>query len=85
MLHDRRVEEARQSFAPAALICSIIAETKRNPDKRSEPFTPLDFMPRAPSDEQPERKPEDIVARLQALQSMLGGTITDGQDPNQGA
>ncbi len=36
-----------------ALLASLIAEVNRDPDKRSEPFTPEDFMPKF------EEEPED--------------------------
>lgn len=36
----------RESLLGAALICSVIANTHRDPKRRSKPYTPDDFLPK---------------------------------------
>lgn len=38
--------DRKQQFN-AALICSVLANINRDPQKRSQPFSPQDFMPQA--------------------------------------
>lgn len=58
----------------AALICTILAEINRDRKKRPKPFKPMDFMP------QRERKhlnDEQIKKRLESINMMLGGKVTE--------
>lgn len=75
-LLDRRREELRLSHAPAALICSVMAEMKRDPAKRAEPFSASDFMPSGKPAKLPEpQTAEQMAARVRMLASALGGTL----------
>ena len=47
-----------------ALTTYVIAETKRNPRRKSTPYRPFDFMPYAQRDE--HAKNRDLSARLKA-------------------
>ena len=48
---------------PAAVICSVIANVNRDPDRRAEPFTPADFMPGAKTEEDEMREFVEAVQR----------------------
>lgn len=52
----------RARIYPAALICSVLANCNRDPDKRPEPWQPADFMPGAKSEEEEMR---EFVERVQ--------------------
>lgn len=63
------------AFAPSALICATIAECHRDPAKRSEPFSPSDFLPRLP--EPPMSEEEHLAmmrAKLEMYNAAFGGT-----------
>jgi hypothetical protein len=53
----------RDQFGPAAVICALLANIHRDPDKRSEPFTALDFLPGAPTQEDDMRAFAEAVMR----------------------
>ena len=48
---------------PAALVCSVIANVNRDSKRRSEPFTPSDFMPGARTEEDEMREFAEAVMR----------------------
>ena len=52
MLLQDEIDQVRERMAPAALICSVIANVNRDPDTKPEPYTAADFMPGAKSDEE---------------------------------
>ena len=52
-----------------ALLASLIAEANRDPEKRAEPFTPEDFMPRLIEEE--EEDPDASWKRNKKLFEML--------------
>jgi len=54
----------RRRFAGSAMICSIIANVHRDPEKKSEPWTPDDFMPGA----EVKTKEEEMIEWLEALE-----------------
>lgn len=77
----RRVEEFRLSHAPAALICSVMAEMKRDPQRRSQPFSASEFMPGEQA-EPGEKQVDDTqatVAMLERLNAAFGGQDLRGQ------
>jgi hypothetical protein len=51
----------RDSLTSAALICAVIANVHRDPDRR--PFTPADFMPGAKTEEDDLREFAEAVMR----------------------
>lgn len=63
MLIQEDVAQLREAYAPAALICSVIANVHRDPDKRHEPFLPADFMPGAKSEDDELREFAERVMR----------------------
>ena len=48
MLADQHEAEALRADRRAALVCMVLANCHRNPDKKPEAFTVADFMPRDP-------------------------------------
>lgn len=54
----------------SANICQILAETNRNPKKRTKPFTTKDFMPDFLSDE--DEKP---VQSADEMKKILGSLV----------
>ena len=57
-----------------ALICSIVANTARDPKRRRKPFTPDDFMPHK---QHPGQTPEQIFAQVQLLNAAFGGNVLE--------
>jgi hypothetical protein len=86
MFEDER-EEKRRDVYPAALICSIIANVHRDPDKRSEPWQPADFMPGAKTAEDEMREFVEAIengdsfdvdpAEMEAFKRRLEGTFSN--------
>lgn len=62
-------DENEQRIYPAALVCSIIAEVNRDPDRRPEPFTPAFFMPGAKTDDEEMREFVEAVQRGDTFES----------------
>lgn len=52
----------RQQFAPAALICAVLANLHRDEEKKPEPFTLSDFMPGQEANER-----DDLLAFAEAV------------------
>jgi hypothetical protein len=77
LLSLRHCEAFRQAHSPAAMICAVMAEMKRDPMKRSEPFGISDFLP----DPGREQKPQDHLAKMRELARIFGGKIEN--DPDQ--
>jgi hypothetical protein len=50
-------------MAPAAMICSLLANIHRDEDAHPEPYTPADFMPGAKSEEDDMREFAEAVMR----------------------
>lgn len=48
---------------PAALVCSVIANVNRDPERRSEPYIPADFLPGAKTPEDEMREFAEAVMR----------------------
>lgn len=61
---------------PAALICSVLAELKRDPKRRTDAFRPTDFLPGATSEGRPEAKPpaEQLLDKAIGIVALFGGT-----------
>jgi len=57
-----------------ALVCSILANTARDPKKKPSPFVPDDFMPKK---EQRQQTAEQMFAFVQALNAVLGGKVVE--------
>lgn len=55
MLQDE-LQQQRDRIYPAALICSVIANVHRDPDRKREPWQPAQFMPGAKSEEEEWRE-----------------------------
>jgi len=53
----------RERIYPGALICSVLANINRDPDRWPEPWKPADFMPGAKSEEEEMREFVDRVQR----------------------
>lgn len=45
LLFQQQAEIERERWMPAALICSVLANLHRDPEKRHEPYTIADFLP----------------------------------------
>jgi hypothetical protein len=54
----------------SALIASLIAETNRNTEERSEPFSPQDFLP-AQREPEVEEDPDESWKRNKEILSMM--------------
>jgi hypothetical protein len=48
-------------------LCSLTANINRDPEKRSEPFTALDFMHYIDKPEEPELTPEECFDKIDKL------------------
>jgi hypothetical protein len=69
---DRDVQLDR--LAPAALICSVLANIHRDEDKRPEPYRPADFMPGAKSER------DELIEWAEAVAS--GKTFAEEPNPD---
>jgi len=58
----------------AALICAILANTVRDPKKKTRPFVPDDFMPKKESKQQTA---EQMFATVQLLNAAFGGKVLE--------
>jgi hypothetical protein len=68
-LFSEQQEIDRERFAPAALVCAVLANINRDPDKRSEPFTTADFLPGAKTEEDEMREFAEAVARGETFEA----------------
>ena len=68
--HNTHIE--RQDYH-AGLICAVLANINRDP-KKTKPFQPADFMPRATVEESQER-PHEALDDLLALGAALGAKV----------
>ena len=57
------LEEQKERLYPAAIVCSVIANVNRDPERRPEPFQPADFMPGAKSEEDEMREFVEAIQR----------------------
>lgn len=55
-----------------AVVASMIANTARDPKKRSKPFTPADFLPEEDAPERPKDWRE-LQAKADSVMRMFGG------------
>lgn len=69
-LIDRHKENQEWQNWRAALICSILANIYRDPKKKSQPFTPEDFMP---GHEKKAQSREQMLANIKLLHATFGG------------
>lgn len=60
----------------AAMVCAVIANTVRDPKKKTSPWTPDDFMP---TRERKRMTDEQLFARVQSINAMLGGKTIENQ------
>jgi len=56
------------------LLCSVLAEINRDHKRKSQPYTPADFMPKKASRGQ---TPEQILATVQMLNAAFGGSVVE--------
>ncbi len=72
---------------PAALICSVLANLQRDPEKKAEPFTLYDFLlsgKPAPVEAELDEKEaaakhnREQIARIRWLNALMGGTEEPG-------
>lgn len=85
-LLDRKLEVRRREIdLPAALIASLFANANRDTEKRAEPFTVDDFLPRLPWEEVDEAEPAPVEVspgqmwtKAAWLTMAFGGEITSG-------
>jgi hypothetical protein len=66
----------RERIYPAALVCSVLANVNRDPDKRPEPWQPADFMPGAKSEEDEMREFAEKVMRGEKFEPDLEAIAT---------
>jgi hypothetical protein len=91
-LAERHREQDRRADYRAALVASVLANVNRDPKRRSEPYTPFDFMPdpwprpcrggpTAAAQQRVKLSPEQMLERVRAINAALGGedkTAADG-------
>ena len=58
----------------AAMICAVVANTVRNPKKKSRAWTPDDFMP---TKERRYMTDQQMFAQVQAINAILGGKVLE--------
>jgi hypothetical protein len=63
LLLEDELELQRERFAPAALICSVIANVNRDSERRPEPYTAAQFMPGAKTEEDEMREFVEAIQR----------------------
>jgi len=54
----------------AAMICAVVANTVRNPKKKTKAWVPSDFMP---TKERKRMTDKQMFAQVQAINAMYGG------------
>jgi len=79
-LDDAEQWERFESWQQTAFLCSLIANTNRDPKKKSSPFEPKDFNPiPVPGEEGPKQKkqqtPEEMAHVAKMLCAAMGGKI----------
>jgi len=67
-----QLEPFGDEWRQTGLITSVIAETHRDPEQRSQPFTPEDFMPRYESAEE-QMDWQDQLALVEMMNVAFGG------------
>ena len=70
LLLDRLADDRERQDYRAALICSVIANVNRDPEK-TKPFTPDDFMPKV----QEEQTPEQMAELFKFYALAMGGEV----------
>ena len=75
LLFNADAEIARDALLPAALICAVMANIHRDPD-RTEPYTPAYFLPGAQSKEDEMREFADRVLSGEQFESDPEGVAT---------
>ncbi len=73
-LTERQAERHDWLNYRAALICSVLANTARDPKRKRTPFTPDDFMPGKPRKEQ---SAQQMWATVKVLNASLGGNVLE--------
>jgi hypothetical protein len=86
MFEDER-DQVRERIYPAALICSVLANVNRDPDRRPEPWQPADFMPGAKSAQDEMREFVEAIengdtfdvdpAEMEVFKRRLEGTFSN--------
>lgn len=73
-LRDRKQEADRRQDYRSALICSVLANLQRNPQKRSQPYTPDDFML-----SRKKQKPDQgyLLEKMKRLTLRFGGELPE--------
>jgi len=67
-----KLEPFGDEWRQTGLIASVIAETHRDADQRSQPFTPEDFMPKYESAEEPMDW-QDQLMLVEMMNAAFGG------------
>lgn len=67
-----KLEPFGDEWRQSAMITGMIAETHRDPEKRSQPFTAEDFMPTF-EDEGKHQEWETQLAMVEILNAAFGG------------
>lgn len=63
-LIDRLKARWRRELIPGAQVCALLANIHRDSKKKSEPFTPSDFLPPEDDSVEQERKEPPIPAEV---------------------
>ena len=59
----------------AALICSVLANTARDPKRKPRPFIPDDFMPKK---ERKQQTAKQMLTTVKMLNAAFGGNVIEG-------
>jgi hypothetical protein len=57
----------------AALVAEVIANTNRDPEKKKEPFTPRDFMPRRREKKAKLQTEDELLENFRMMNAAVGG------------
>jgi len=68
-----RIKHEWQNYR-VALLCSIVANTARDPKKKRKPFLPDDFMPKK---ERPIQTAKQVLATVKMLNAAFGGKVLE--------
>ena len=70
LLSDRLTEKKKHGYVCAGIVAATVANVKRDPKSRPEPYSPLDFVPGYKPPE-PELRPLTPEAQVEAFQSFF--------------
>ena len=75
LLDDRPSADERRADWRHAAMMTLLANAYRDRDRRPQPFTSVEFLPRWDAEPEPELTDEQLLAKVMVINAAMGGKV----------